>query len=360
MTKTHMWVWLGVWVFSALACGRDVGPVSARAPRMAHAAILGGVPATDYPETTLISFQDAANGNFACTGVLVAPRLTLTAGHCVASQHGWHVRAPYAGNVDVPATRSSLFDYTDRGGDLVFGNEHDVAVLVLDSPINLASYPIIASQPAGDGAAVTDVGRDQGSTISETDVFREQGTVADAASLGYPYDYAGPDLIQPGDSGGPVFLNGTHTLIALNSAHGNGPQFLARTDLVRDWFQLFVRNPDRASCFVQGAILAAYNALGGVNGLLGDCVSNELPLPDGAGRASHFEQGSIYWSPSTGAHEVHGGIRAKYQSMGWETSPLGYPVGDEHDVPGGRQSDFQHGALVLQQGTGTVAVTVSP
>ncbi|GAB16036.1 hypothetical protein ARGLB_105_00010, partial [Arthrobacter globiformis NBRC 12137] len=43
---------------------------------------------------------------------------------------------------------------------------------------------------------------------------------------------------------------------------------------------------------------------------------------------SHFSGSggaSIYWSPKTGAHEVHGAIRAKWAALGWEKGPLGYP-----------------------------------
>ncbi len=65
------------------------------------------------------------------------------------------------------------------------------------------------------------------------------------------------------------------------------------------------------------------------------------PLPDGRGRVRDFDNGSIYWSPETGAHEVHGAIRDKWQSMGWERSKLRYPTTDERDIPGGRASTFQ-------------------
>jgi uncharacterized protein with LGFP repeats len=42
-----------------------------------------------------------------------------------------------------------------------------------------------------------------------------------------------------------------------------------------------------------------------------------------------FQNGSISWTSATGAHEVHGPIRAKWESMGWQRSALGYPVKDE-------------------------------
>ena len=55
--------------------------------------------------------------------------------------------------------------------------------------------------------------------------------------------------------------------------------------------------------------------------------------------------GSIYWTPSTGAWSIHGAIRAKWASLGWERSCLGYPVSDEFAILGGRQNNLQHGII---------------
>lgn len=93
---------------------------------------------------------------------------------------------------------------------------------------------------------------------------------------------------------------------------------------------------------VHGAIAQKWQALG-CGAFLGQPITDELGTPDGSGRYNHFENGSIYWTPWTGAFEVHGDIRARWAAMGWEQSSLGYPVSDEHDAPGGRQNDFENG-----------------
>ena len=113
--------------------------------------------------------------------------------------------------------------------------------------------------------------------------------------------------------------------------------------------------------YVRGAILAKYRALRGPLSVLGFPSTDELPTPDAVGRFNHFARGgSIYWTPSTGAHEVHGAIRAKWAQLGWERSVLGYPTTDEYGVPTGRRSNFQHGTLTYVVATGQTVVAADP
>ena len=101
---------------------------------------------------------------------------------------------------------------------------------------------------------------------------------------------------------------------------------------------------------VHGSIAAHYAELGGPAGLLGYPTTDETTTPDGAGRFNHFTGGSIYWTPATGAHEVYGAIRERWAAMGWERSVAGYPTTDETDipgVPGGRMNAFSATNLVI-------------
>ena len=95
-----------------------------------------------------------------------------------------------------------------------------------------------------------------------------------------------------------------------------------------------------------------YAALGGSGGWLGAPTTAEQVCPDGIGHYRHYQHGSIYWSPATHAHEVHGLIRDKWAKLGWEKSPLGYPTSDETASPSGkgRYSAFQGGAILWQTG----------
>jgi LGFP repeat len=94
-------------------------------------------------------------------------------------------------------------------------------------------------------------------------------------------------------------------------------------------------------------------------------ITDETGTPDGIGRFNHFRavhlpghpEASIYWTPGTGAHEIFGAIRAKWASLGWEKSSLGYPVGpetDRSDGRPGREQRFQHGRLIWSAAGGAV------
>ena len=109
---------------------------------------------------------------------------------------------------------------------------------------------------------------------------------------------------------------------------------------------------------VHGLIAAHYAELGGPTGLLGFPLTDETATPDGTGRYNHFTGGSIYWTPATGAHEVHGAIREQWAAMGWERSVAGYPTTDETDipgVPGGRMNAFSATNLVIYWSASTGA-----
>jgi uncharacterized protein with LGFP repeats len=98
---------------------------------------------------------------------------------------------------------------------------------------------------------------------------------------------------------------------------------------------------------VHGDIRVKWATLHGERGFLGFPTTDELGTPDGRGRFNHFQGGSIYWTPQTRAHEVHGAIRDHWASLGWERSRLGFPTSDEKGTSDGqgRFSEFEGGAI---------------
>src|SRR5437899_11656986 len=67
-----------------------------------------------------------------------------------------------------------------------------------------------------------------------------------------------------------------------------------------------------------------YSALGGPSGLLGAPITQESVTPDGVGHFRNYGQGSIYWTPQTGAHAVYGAIGERWEQLGRERSYLKY------------------------------------
>jgi uncharacterized protein with LGFP repeats len=113
---------------------------------------------------------------------------------------------------------------------------------------------------------------------------------------------------------------------------------------------LFYEDHNPAYCYrdVNGAIGEKWMSLGGRSGYLGYATTDELSTPNRpGGRFNHFKGGSIYWTPETGAHDLHGAIRDKWGSLGWENSFLIFPKSDEFSAGGGRGrgQHFQGGSI---------------
>ena len=114
---------------------------------------------------------------------------------------------------------------------------------------------------------------------------------------------------------------------------------------------------------VHGAILAKYEQLQGPSGIQGLPLSDEEDVlgrgGTSIGKMSRFEGGTIYWSPRTGALEVHGEIRGLLESGQGLITSLGFPITDEVHNSGGqiRYNDFERGIIFWTPGRGAQAVT---
>lgn len=116
----------------------------------------------------------------------------------------------------------------------------------------------------------------------------------------------------------------------------------------------FAQDTNYCGYSIKSVIREKYVQLGGPNSFLGCPTTNTLQTPGGFGLYAHFQGGSIYWHPGTGAYEIHGAIRTKWASLGWEKSALRYPITNELTAPDkiGRFSHFQGGSIYWHPASG--------
>jgi V8-like Glu-specific endopeptidase len=218
----------------ATACTVD-GPRTERERAVrGDAPIKGGSEAFAYPEAVVIDMDGSA-----CSGALIAPQVVLTAGHCVYGFGSFYVIAPYASPPQAAYGVKGVTMDWNGSGQTVDPNQHDVAVIHLDKPIQIPSYPQVAKQAVAFGTKAHNIGRIDNGQFSDQQLFVGPAvTLKNGAAVGYPLDYYASDVIQPGDSGGPVVLPGAapHTVVAVNSgSDGVSTEVLARVDLVSAW-----------------------------------------------------------------------------------------------------------------------------
>lgn len=191
----------------------------------AHAAppanVVGGDIATGDPAIVALASRPLACGaepEVRCTGVLIAPRVVLTAAHCVADMRlQWSVFDVYFGTDAaahdgrwIPTTTALVhpdFDADSRA--------HDLALLLLAEPVEDIAPIALPAAPIGTDAVGT-IARVVGFGVDDPDaaelrhhpnILKRSGTVriTEVGALTFRAEPA-PSMTCVGDSGGPVFV----------------------------------------------------------------------------------------------------------------------------------------------------------
>ncbi len=194
--------------------------------------------ASMFPESALIGMD----GGWICSGSVIAPRVVLTAGHCVEGRSSFTITTPYAkGSHGQPQTRYATGKWTNYhsvNSGYVNPNSPDIGLLFVDTPFWLPVWPTLSST-ARYGSQAVNVGRINNGTASYSNLYVGMPLTL-TSPYGYPYSYgyASSGVTQSGDSGGPMFLTGTHTIVAVCSGGG----VAARTDAVFSQIDQLVRS----------------------------------------------------------------------------------------------------------------------
>jgi secreted trypsin-like serine protease len=263
----------------ALACSALVTlapPAAAAAEPTAKASIVGGRAGSiaEFPSLAFIEAREGKHG-FACTGTVVAPRVVLTAAHCVENleRGGLTPASQYALATGVTspeeARAENIFGVTEAHVFPGFdpGSIHgDAGILILDRP---TTAPVLPLAGAGDvalyegGAAVQLAGwgltranaKEGPSGLRTTSMVVQPPALCKAKTHGY-YSPFSPTLQMCtldvpskrsggcfGDSGGPVIgtrPDGTPVELGIISTGGDfcstkRPNVMTRVDLVSGW-----------------------------------------------------------------------------------------------------------------------------
>lgn len=268
----------------ALGCAAIVAlalPVAAAAQPGATASIVGGRAASiaEFPSLAYIEAREGKHG-FACTGTVVAPRVVLTAAHCVENldKGGLTEAGQYALATAVTSPEEAKAENIFRVAEAhVFpgfdpGTLHgDAGILILDRP---TTAPVLPLAGAGDvalyeggatvqlaGWGLTRANAKAGPTgLRSTSMVVQAPAACKARTRGY-YSPFSPvvqmcTLDQPtkmsggcfGDSGGPAIgqrPDGTPVELGVISTGGDfcstkRPNVMTRVDLVSSWVSEWV------------------------------------------------------------------------------------------------------------------------
>ncbi len=255
---------------AAFAAAPGAGP-------SAQASIIGGSPASiaDFPSLAFIEAKETPKDEFSCTGSVIAPRVVLTAGHCVEDIETGRLTPPrdyrvatgvadlkQVAEADVfPVVRAVTYHGFDPGA-----TRGDAGLLILARPtaappLQLATAADAKLQAPGTRVQVAGWGLEhaQASTAPATlhttsTTIQRPGYCHHASSAYYPFYSAALQICTTdrpalnsgtcfGDSGGPAIAHrpdGTPVEVGIVSSGGPEcrtelPNVFTRVDRISAW-----------------------------------------------------------------------------------------------------------------------------
>lgn len=269
-------------LLTGVGCSASVEDTGLKKPtgEAAAAIITPQRSATPYTEAVLIQVNNAMSDY--CSGVLVSPYVVLTAAHCIIFNVGgtWTIKAPFAAGGAQTRTASSGEPMDAASYSLTYQNYdshpelHDLGLIYLSTPFTGVGYPALSAQRYPIGAThpnVSAVGRAMASPNAGL-VLSPVRTLNTTPS-GYTFDNNTLRITTAGDSGGPLFLEGTHTLVGTETRFsGLSPNPNNDTDY---WARLDDSADSKVYTFISNRVASHGGWYGTLSGFR-DEVSNAL------------------------------------------------------------------------------------
>ena len=193
--------------------------------------------AASSPSAVTVDFYSGANVSAACAGTLISANVVLTAAHCADNSVSARVRAPAAGGSSGQTSEATDVLRYDWGRAIDHSQEHDVALVVLRTPITLPTYPTV-SGGACLGCSAVVYGR-AGALTTKSGAFE----IANQSPVGRPFALQFKGTPAGAVGGGGVFA-GDGTLVGVYMGQGTSTSngYVARFDLndVQIWLSSVV------------------------------------------------------------------------------------------------------------------------
>ncbi len=117
-------------------------------------------------------------------------------------------------------------------------------------------------------------------------------------------------------------------------------------------------SPNSGAYIALGGIAARWATFNRERGILGYPTSDENCTLANGGCMQNFQGGRIYWQSAAGANAVYGGIGNRWDQSGAELGPLGYPISGENCtlISGGCVQTYQGGYIYWQSSVGAHSI----